>query len=114
MIPSVETQLMFNEVTQNNYQISFEDFYTDTRVVSEMIVQHDIRSAQQANSPKYINCSHQTKDRTSAPDRKINIAILDHLDLRKYHFKIDSIRYPRNRLLIIYEQNDYFEQYKNF
>ena len=69
LIPSVETQIMFNEATQNNYKISFDDGYTERRVISDMIVQHDIGSAQQVNSPKYLIFAHQTKDRTNAPDK---------------------------------------------
>ena len=64
---------MFNEATQNNYKISFDDYYTERQVVSDMIVQQDIGSAQQVNSPKYLLCSHQTKDRTSAPDKNNQI-----------------------------------------
>ena len=111
LIPSVETQLMFNEATQNNYKISFDEWYTERRVISDMIFQLDIGSAQQVNSPKYSICAHQTKDRTNASNKKINIAIFDNLDLRKYHVEIDSLRYPRESLLINYEQNDYIEQY---
>ena len=107
LLPFVETQLMFNEATQNNYKISYDQYYTEGRVVSDMIAQHDIASAQQVNSPKCSNCSHQTKDRTNAPDKKINIALFDNLNLRKYHVEIDSIRYPRDGLLLNYEQNDY-------
>ena len=75
LIPSVETQLMFNEATQNNYKIYYDEYYTERyyterRVTSDMIVQHDIGSAQQVNSPKYLIRVHQTKDRTSAPDKK--------------------------------------------
>ena len=112
-IPSVETQLMCNEATQNIYKISYDDYYTERRVISDMIVQHDIGSAQQDNSPKFLISAHRTKDRTSAPDKKINIAIFDNVDLRKNHVKIDSIRYPRDSLLISYEENDHIEQYKN-
>ena len=83
LIPSVETQFMFIEATQNTCKISFDEWYIERRVKSDMIVQHDIRSAQQVNSPKYLIFSHQTKNRTSAPDKKINIAISDNLDFRK-------------------------------
>ena len=31
--PSVETQLMFNEATQKNYEISYEAWYTERRVI---------------------------------------------------------------------------------
>ena len=35
LIRSVETQSMFNEATQNNYKISYDDWYTERRVVSD-------------------------------------------------------------------------------
>ena len=63
LIPSVETQLMFDEATQKNHKISFDEYYTERRVISDMVVQHDIGSAQQVNAPKYLICAHQTKDR---------------------------------------------------
>ena len=62
LIPSVEIQLMFNEATQNNYEISFDEWYTERRITSDMIIQHDIGSAQQVNSPKYLMCAPQTKE----------------------------------------------------
>ena len=113
LIPSVETQLIFNEATQNNYEMSFDEWYIERRVISDMIFQLDIGSAQQVNTPKYLICAHRTKDRTDAPNKEINTAIFDNLDLRKYHVEIDSLRYPRDSLLINYEHNDYIEQYKN-
>ena len=51
LIPPVETQLMFNEATQNNYEISLNEWYLERRVISDMIVQQDIGLAQQVNSP---------------------------------------------------------------
>ena len=106
LIPSVETQLMFNEATQNNYKISFDEWYTERQGKSDMIVQYDIGSAQQVKSPQCLTCAHQTKDRTNGYNRKINIAIFDNLDLRKYHVGIDSLRYARDSLLINFERND--------
>ena len=47
--PSVETQLMFNEATQNNYKISYDEWYTERRVIKDMIDPHDIGSAQKVN-----------------------------------------------------------------
>ena len=57
-------------------------------------------------------CAHQTNLRTTTPDKKINIAIFDNLDLRKNFAEIDGQRYPRERVLINYEENDYIQQYK--
>ena len=78
-----------------------------------MVLHHDIESAQQVQKPKYLICSQQTKDRTSAPDKKITTAFFDNFNLRKYHVEIDSIQYPRGSLPIKYEQNDYIGQFKN-
>ena len=52
LIPSVETQLMFNEATQNNYKISYDEHYTERRLISDMITQLDIGSSQNVQSPK--------------------------------------------------------------
>ena len=112
LIPSVETQLMFNETTQNNFNITFDEWYTERRIISDLLVQHDIGSAQTVNSPKYQIAAHQTSLRTTTPDKKINIGIFDKLDLRKYYVEIDGQRYPRDSVLISYQENDYIQQYK--
>ena len=113
LIPSVETQLMFNEATQKNYKISFDEHYTERRLIKDMIVQHDIGSAQQVNAPKYLICAHQPKESIDTANKNKNNAIFDHPNLRKYYVEMDSIRYPRDSLLTYYEENDYIKQYKN-
>ena len=42
LIPSVETQLMFDEATQNKCKLSFDEWYTERRILSDLLVQHDI------------------------------------------------------------------------
>ena len=113
LIPSVETQLMFNEATQNNYKISFDEWYTERRIITDLLFQHDIGSAQNVIQPKYLICAHQTNLRTATPDKKINIAIFDNMDLRKYYVEIDGQRYPRDNVLTNYEENDYIQKYKD-
>ena len=39
LIPSVETQVMFNEATQNSYKISYDEYHTKRRVISDQITQ---------------------------------------------------------------------------
>ena len=112
LIPSVETQLMFNEATQNNYKISYDEWFTERGIISDTITQLDIGSSQNVQSPKYLIGAHQTKDRIDAPISTKNVAIFDNLDLRKYYIEIDGQRYPRDSSLMNYEQNDYIEQYK--
>ena len=113
LIPSVETQLMFNEATQNNYKISYDEWFTERRIISDTITQLDIGSSQNVQSPIYLIGAHQTKDRIDAPLSTKNVAIFDNLDLRKYYIEIDGQRYPRDSSPMNYEQNDYIEQYKD-
>ena len=113
LIPNVETQVMFNEATQNNYKISFDEWYTERRIISDTIAQMDIGTSQHVNSPKYLIGAHQTRIRADTANKNNNIAIFDNLNLQKYYFEIDSVRYPRDNVLVNYEQNDYIEQYKD-
>ena len=103
---------MFNEATQNIYKISYDEYYTERRIISDLIVQVDIGSTQQVNSPKNLICAHQTKERIDSPNKNTNNAIFDHPNLRKYYVELDDERYPRDSLLMNYGQNYYFEQYK--
>ena len=113
LIPNVETQVMFNEATQNNYKITFDEWYTERRVISDTITQLDIGTSQHVNSPKYLIGAHQTRTRADTCNKNNNIAIFDNLDLPKYYVEIDSVRYSRDSVLTNYEQNDYIEQYKD-
>ena len=120
LIPSVETQVMFNEATQINYKITYDEWFTERRIISDTISQLDIGSSQKVQSPKYLIGAHQTKDRIVAPISTKNVSIFDNLDLRKYYIciyyiyiEIDGQRYPRDSSLMNYEQNDKIEQYKD-
>ena len=106
LIPSVETQIMFNETTQNKYKISFDEYFTETQVLKDLLVQHDMGSAQQVNSPKQLVRAHQMKDRIDTPNKNNNIAIFDNLDLRKYYVESDGKRYPRDNVSINYTEKD--------
>ena len=111
--PNVGTQVMFNEATQKNYKISYNEYYTERRVISDVITQLYIGSSQQVNSPKYLIGAHQTCARADTSDKK-NIAIFDNLNLQKYYVEIDGQRYPRDSSLMNFEENDYIDQYKDF
>ena len=111
LIPNVEIQVMFNEATQNNYKISFDEWYTEKRVISDTITQLDIGTSQHVKSSKYLIGAHQTRTRADTANKNNNIAIFDNLNLQKYYVEINSVRYPRDSVLVNYEQNDYIEQY---
>ena len=113
LIPSVETQVIINEATQNNYKVSYDEWFTERRIISDTITQLDIGSSQNVQSPKYLIGAHQTKDRIDGAISTKNVSIFDNLDLRKYYNEIDGQRYPQDSSLMNYEQNDYLEQYKD-
>ena len=113
LIPNVETQVMFNEATQNIYKVAYDEWFTERRIISDQITQLDIGSSQNVQSPKYLIGAHQTKDRIDGAISTKNVAIFDNIDLRKYYIEIDGQRYPRDSSLMSYEQNDYIEQYKD-
>ena len=113
LIPNVEAQVMFNEATQNIYKISFDEWYTERRVISDTITQLDIGTSQHVNSPKYLIGAHQTRTRADTANKNNNIAIFDNLNIQKDYVESDSVRYPRDSVLVNYERNDYIEEYKD-
>ena len=112
LIPSVETQVIFNEATQKNYKISYDEYFTERRIISDMITQLNIGSSQIDQSPKYLIGAHQTRIRADTANKNNNIAIFDHLNFKKFYVENDGLRYPRDSVLVNYAQNDYIEQYK--
>ena len=70
LIPFLEIQLIFNEATQKSYKIAYDEYNTERRVISDMIVQVDIGSAQQVSSPKKLICAHQKQNRIGVADKK--------------------------------------------
>ena len=105
LLPSVEIQVMFNEATQINYKISYDEWFTERRRISHTITQLDIGSSQNVQSPKNLIGAHQTKDRIDGAISTKNVAIFDKLDLGKYYIEIDGQRYPRDSYFMNYEQN---------
>ena len=70
LIPSVETQSMFNEATRNYDNISYDERYSKKRLLLDLLVQQNIVPTQQANSPKYLIGAHQTRYRLGGSDKK--------------------------------------------
>ena len=101
---------MFNEATQKKSKITFDEWHTERRVKSDTIAQLDIGTSQHRNSPKYLIGAHQTRTRAETANKNIIIAIFDKIKLQKYYVEIDSVRYPRDNILVNYEHNDYIEQ----
>ena len=91
---------MFKEATQSNYKISHDEYYTERRLISDVIFRVDIGSAQEVSSPKYLISAHQTQLRINDPNRNNNTAIFDNLNLRKYSVEIDGQSYPRDSVLM--------------
>ena len=73
----------------------------------------DIGTSQRVNIPKYLIGAHQTRIRADTANKNNNIAIFDNLNLQKYYVEIDSVKYPRDSVLVNYEQIEYLEQEKD-
>ena len=113
LIPNTQTQLMFNESIMNNYTITFDSWHTERKISNDgREFQVDIGSAQSINSPKYLIAAFQTNART-APNKNSNPAIFDNNNVTKYFVEIDGIRYPKDGLLINFEENSYLDQYRD-
>ena len=67
---NVETQVKFNEATQNIYKISFDQLYTERRIISDTISQLDIGTSQHVNRPRYLIGAHQTRIRADTANKK--------------------------------------------
>ena len=113
LIPNAETPIMFNEATQNNYKISFDEWYTERQAISDTIFQLDIGTSQHVNSPKYLIGAHQTRTRADTANKINKISIFDNLNLQKDYIEIDTVRYPRDSVVANNTQNDYIEQNKD-
>ena len=110
LIPSTNTQVMFNEAIMNNYSITFDSWYTERKISNDgRELQIDIGSAQHINSPEYLISAFQTADRTT-PNKNSNPAIFDNNNVTKYFVEIDGVRYPKDGVLINFEENSYLDQ----
>ena len=113
LIPSTTTQVMFNESIMNNYTIIFDSWYNERKNSNDgRELQVDIGSAQHINSPKYLIAAFQTNVRTT-PNKNANPAIFDNNNFTKYFVEIDGIRYPKDGVLINFEDNSYLDQYRD-
>ena len=113
-IPSPEIQVMFNDSIKNSFNISFDSWTTDRKIVNtDLEYQLDIGSSANINSPKYLIVAHQTAARSGASNKANNISIFDNLDIRKYHVEIDQVRYPKDSVHVNYTENDYLDQYRD-
>ena len=111
LIPSTTTQVMFIEAIMNNYTITFDSWYTELKISNDgRELQVDISSAQHINSPKYLISAFQTNARTT-PNKASNPAIFDNNHVTKYFVEIDGVRYPKDGVIIIFEENSYLDQY---
>ena len=97
----------------NNYTITFDWWYTERKISNDgRELQVDIGSAQHINSPKYLIFAFQTNARTT-PNKAANPAIFDDNHVTKYFVEIDGVRYPKDGVLVNFEENSYLDQYRD-
>ena len=96
---------------QNICKLSYDDWYTEKRIITDSEYQVDIGSAQSVNSTKCLICAHQTDTRSNIPYKLEITAIFDQLDAGKNFVEIDGQLYQRDSVFINYTANDYIDQY---
>ena len=102
---------MFNDSIKDSFTLSFDSWTSDRKTVdTQLEYQADIGGARNFNSPKYLIAVHLTAARIGVPNKANNVAIFDHLDVRKYHVDINGVRYPRDGVNVGYGLNDYVDQ----
>ena len=119
--PSPETQVIFNEAVSKTFTLSYETWTTDRKPVdTAREFQVDISSASNIDSPLYLIAAHQKTQRSDPANpanilsnNRFNNALFDHFDVRKYYSEIDGFRYPKNPVMVNFEENKYQEQYKD-
>ena len=118
-ILSPETQVIFNEAISKTFTLSYESWTTYRKPVdTAREFQIDISSASNINSPLNLIAAHQKTQRQDnagniLPNNRFINAIFDHTVVRKYYSEIDGVRYPKNLVMVNYEENNYLEQYRD-
>ena len=82
--------------------------------------QIDISSASNIKSPIHLISAHQLTQRLDPADatrnlskNRFNNTIFDHIKLIKCYDEIDGVRYPKNPIANIYDENIYLDHYKD-
>ena len=57
--------------------------------------------------------AHQTEARVGAANKRNNIGIFNHVDVKKYFVEIDGYSYPKQSVLTNFTENDYLDQYRD-
>ena len=100
LLPNTETQVMFNESITKHYTITYDSWYTERKLSTDVNeLQCDIGSVQLVNSPNYLIAAFQTHDRKGTPNIINNIAVFDNVSVKTYFCEIDGYRYPKDAVL---------------
>ena len=121
IIASPETQYIVNEAISKTFTLSYESWITDRKPVdTAKEFQIDISSASNIKSPIHLISAHQLTQRPDSADPTINLsrnrfnnAFFDHVKVRKYYVEIGGVRYPKNPIMINYDENNELDQYRD-
>ena len=113
ILSSHETQVQFNEDISKTFTLSYESWTTDRKPVdTAKEFQIDISSASNINSPLYLVAAHQQTQRIDPADAAINLprkrfnnVIFDHVKVGKHYSEVDGVEYPKNPIMINYDEN---------
>ena len=114
LTPSSETQVFFNNSIKKSFNLPFDSRTTDRCIIdTQLEYQLDIRYALKLNSPKYLTAAQHTDDKAAAPNKTIDTASFDNLNVRKYFVEIDGIRYLGDCVSVDYKTKKYIHQHRD-
>ena len=121
IIPSPERQVHFNEDNANSFSISYESWTTDRKLVdTDKEFQTDISSASNIKSPLYLISAKQNTQRPNPADatrnvsnNRFNNALFDHSKVKNYYVENDGVRYPKNPVMVNFDENSYLEIFRD-
>ena len=121
IIPSPATQVYFKEAIFKSFTLPYKSWTTDGKPVDTAEeFQLDISSASNINSSLYLVAAHQHTQRLDPPNSAINLsknryknAILHPVKVGKYYAEIDGVRYPKNPIMVVYDEDIYLDQYRD-
>ena len=115
LVPSAEQQQIFNESIRRNFTLSFDDWVTDKKPVNTgNEYELDTGSASNIDIPLYPIIPHRKTQRENPPrpPNQFNIAVFDHVDVKRYFVEIDGVRYPKSPVEANFSDNKYLDQYR--
>ena len=112
--PISQTQVLFHESIENNYTITYDSWYTESKLSIEgNKLKVDIGSAQHIINPEYLIRAFQTETRIGTPNKINSIAVSDKVNVRIFFYEVDGYCFPKVAVPTKFVKNEYLDRYRD-